>query len=148
MRRIASLSLAATLAVIAAGATAAEDPVLTRQKLMSAAGAAVYGAANRMMKGEMEFNPVVAASAIRTANAVAYSAGDYFPEGSDAGDTKASPRIWEDMAGFQEDFADLQQKTEAALNADPKDLDSFKAAMTPVIESCGACHDDFRLKDN
>jgi cytochrome c556 len=148
MVRIAALSLAVIVSAASVTALAAEDPILTRKKLMSAAGAAAGGLAGGMMKEEIPFNPVIAASAIRTLNAVAYSFGDYFPEGSNQGDTRAAPEIWENMAEFQEYLVQFRQTTDAAREADPKDLDAFKAAMGPVMETCGDCHDDFRLEGN
>lgn len=148
MVRIAALSLAALVSATSVTALATEDPILTRKKLMSAAGAAGGGLAGGMMKEEIPFNPVIAASAIRTLNAVAYSFGDYFPDGSDQGDTRAAPEIWENMTEFQAALAQFQQTTDAARESDPKDLEAFKAAMGPVMQTCGDCHDDFRLEGN
>ena len=99
MRRMCFALLGVAVGVVSVGASAAEDPIFTRRKLMQANGGAA-GIAQGMIKGEIPFNPVLAESALRTFNAVAYSVGDYFPEGSDKGDTRASPKIWEEMAEF------------------------------------------------
>ena len=112
--------------------------------LMDANGAAA-GAGAAMMKGEVPFNAAVAKSVFLTMHAVAYSYGDYFPEGSDTGDTKASPKIWEDAAGFAAALAKFQQDTDAALAADVADLEAFKAAFGQVAGNCKSCHDAFRL---
>lgn len=147
-----SLPLAAALAAAALSpAPAAEDPILARQKLMKANGAAAaVGAA--MMKGEKPFDPVAAIAVLRTADAVAYSFGDYFPAGSETGgETRASPKIWQDMEGFNAKLAEFRKDTEAAvagLPAEPAGYgeDAFKAAFAAVAENCKSCHETYRLE--
>jgi cytochrome c556 len=147
MRRLL-LGIVGLAAVVAAGsAYAVEDPIFTRQKLMKSNGGAA-GAASAMIKAEIPFHPAVARASLMTMNAVAYSYGDYFPQGSSEGDTKASPKIWEDPEGFAAALAKFQQDTDAALQADPQDLDSFKAAFGAVAQNCQSCHENFRISDN
>jgi cytochrome c556 len=148
MRRLVFTGVALAVGFVTTAAFAVDDPILTRQKLMQANGGAFYGVTNGMTKGEIPFNPVVAASVIRTINAVAYSFGDYFPEGSDQGDTKASPKIWEEMAEFQEYLGDLQAASDAAQQAEPQTLEAFQTVMNDVGEACQQCHDEFRLSDD
>jgi cytochrome c556 len=135
-----------SLALMAAAAFATEDPIKTRQWLMDANGAAA-GAGGAMLKGEVPFSEAVAKSVFQTMHAVSYSFGDYFPPGSDKGKTKASPKIWEDMAGFTAALQKFQQDTDAAIAAKPADLDSFKTAFGQVASNCKACHDKYRLSD-
>lgn len=144
-----ALALAA-FALSATASAAADDPVAVRKALMQALGASA-GTSGAMMKGELDYNPAVAKAAIATANAVAQSFGDYFPEGSDmASDTTAAPKIWEDMAGFQAQIGKLKETTVAAVAASgkdgPADLDAFKAAMGPVLGNCKECHEGWRVK--
>jgi cytochrome c556 len=147
IRTLATLSLiGAAVVVPAAGAYAVEDPLFTRQSLMDANGAAA-GAGAAMLKGEVPFNEAVAKSVFQTMHAVAYSYGDYFPAGSDKGKTKASPKIWEDMAGFQAALQQFQKDIDAAVAAKPADLDSFKAAFSQVAGNCKACHDKYKISD-
>ena len=138
---------ALSVALVAVSAWAVEDPILTRKKLMDANGAAA-GAASAMVKEEIPFHPGVAKAALQAFNSVAYSYGDYFPEGSDTGDTKASPKIWEDPEGFAAALAKFQADSDAALAADPQDLEAFKAAFGQVAANCQSCHEAFRLSDN
>jgi cytochrome c556 len=147
MRRLLLGGLALGVAVGTA-ASASDDPILTRKKLMGANGAAFYGVAQGLIKGEIPFNPVVASSVFRTTDAVAISFGDYFPEGSDQGDTKASPKIWEEMAEFEQYLADFQAATQAALALDQKTLtlEQFQAASNEIGQTCQQCHEEFRLE--
>jgi len=145
MRRlIVGLAASLSVAVAAAGAYAIEDPIFTRKSLMDANGAAA-GAGSAILKGEIPFNANVAKSVFQTMHAVAYAYGDYFPAGSDKGDTKASPKIWEDAAGFAARLANFQKDTDAALAAKAADLETFKAAFGQVTSNCKACHDAYRL---
>jgi cytochrome c556 len=139
----------AALAVVtaAAGAFATEDPIFTRKSLMDANGTAA-GAATALIKEEIAFHPGVAKSVFQTMRAVAYAYGDYFPAGSDTGDTKASPKIWEDAAGFAAALQKFQQDADAALAANPQDLEAFKAAFGQAAGNCKACHDAYRLPMN
>jgi cytochrome c556 len=149
MPRLLFAGIAAAVAIASTAAVAlTDDPITTRKKLMQANGAVFYGMAQGLLKGEIPFDPVLAASVIRTSNAVAYSFGDYFPEGSDQGDTRASPKIWEEMAEFQQYLADFQKATDAAREADPKTLEAFQTAVNEIGQTCQQCHEEFRLKDN
>ncbi|TWG93358.1 cytochrome c556 [Mesorhizobium sp. J18] len=131
---------------------AADDPIAVRQALMES-NAASAGVAAAMLKGEMDYSPVVAKAAINALHATALAFGDYFPEGSETGgDTTASPKIWENMEGFQEAVTKFQTDSAAAAEASgkdgPADLEAFKAAITPVLGNCRGCHEDFRIQRN
>jgi cytochrome c556 len=140
------LSLSALLLATAA-VTAADDPIAVRKALMQATGASA-ATAGGMLRGNMDYNPAVARSAIMTLRAVSLSVGDYFPEGSNEGDTTAAPRIWEDAEGFQQALDNFQTVTATAVEAagreGPADLDAFRQAITPVLATCTACHENFR----
>ncbi len=147
MRKIV-LGLAA-LCFTGMTATAADDPLASRQAIMKAVGASA-GLTGGMMKGAIPYNPAAGKAAIASMNAAAVTFGDYFPEGSNTGDTTASPKIWEDAAGFQAALTKFSDATGAAMAAagkdGPADLDAFKAAMGPVMGNCKSCHEGFRVK--
>ena len=144
MRRLFFGAVLLAVGVVSTAAVAlTDDPITTRKKLMQANGAAA-GLAGGMIKGEIPFNPVAAQAAIRTMNAVAYTFGDYFPEGSGEGDTRASPKIWENMAAFQQQLADLQADTDAARSAEITTVEQLQAAMGTLGEDCQSCHEEFR----
>jgi cytochrome c556 len=130
-----------------AAAVAADDPIATRKALMDANGAAA-GVSASMLKGDLDYNPAVAKSAIMTLRAVAHSYGSFFPEGSDKGETKASPKIWSDRAAFEAAIDKFKSDADAAATASgkdgPADLAAFKTAVLPVFNNCKSCHQDFR----
>lgn len=146
MIRTASLTLCLVTGAVSI-AHATDDVITTRKKLMDANGAAT-GAAAAMVKEEIAFNTAVAKAALQSWDAVAFSFGDYFPEGSNTGDTRASPRIWEDPAAWNAALEKFRADAEAAIASDPQDLGSFRTAMSSVTENCRSCHESFRLERN
>ncbi|HEX9448325.1 MAG TPA: cytochrome c [Dongiaceae bacterium] len=67
---------------------------------------------------------------------------DLFPDGSQAGDTKASPDIWKDRTGFE---TARNKAKEAAVNLTKiNDPAAFKAAFDEQSTACKGCHDKYR----
>ncbi len=139
----AALSL--LIATFSGTALASDDPIDSRQKIMLSVGGAA-GAAVAMIRGDVPFNPAIANAVFSTLNAAAHNYGDYFPEGSEDDDSKASPKIWEDMAGFQSELAKFQESAGAAVAAKPQDLEAFKAAFGQIGGSCKSCHEGYRIE--
>ena len=48
------------------------------------------------------------------------------------------------MRYFSANFVALHDASEAVMNAAGTDLDSLRAAMGPLGQSCGACHQTYR----
>ena len=134
-------------ALALAGSTAFADPIADRQAIMKANGKAV-GAIAPMVKGEKPFDAAVVLDALKTLSedAQKIDVAALFPEGTDKGDTEASPKIWEDMAGFQAKVEKFRADTAAAVAAAPADLDALKAEFGKVAANCGGCHETFRIK--
>lgn len=145
----ARLALAAALACGAAlvitPALSAGDPIAERKALMKTVGFSAK-AAGAMVKGEAPFDPVKAELAMRAINAAATGLPHLFPDTSKTGgETEASPRIWEDMAGFVKQAEGLASQSSAAIGA-AKDADSFKTAFGEVTKFCKSCHESYRVK--
>lgn len=148
MRSVLAVALSCGVGVSIVPAQEIEDPIGTRQALMKATGAAAK-VGGGMAKGELAFDPVVASLVLATFNASSHAVGHYFPEGSETGqETKASPKIWEDRAGFEEKLVGFQQASAAAVTANPQDLDGFKTAFGDVAKNCKACHESYRVEKN
>ena len=137
----AAVMLGSTSAVFSA-----DDPIAVRKAMMKNVGAAT-GAGAAMAKGEAEFNAVTAELVLRTMNTAALGVGELFPAGSESGgETTASPKIWEDRAGFNAAFAKFASDTAAGIAAKPADLDAFRAAFGAAAANCGSCHKAYRVK--
>ena len=76
--------------------------------------------------------------------------GDLFPASSspDKVKTEAKAEIWKDTAGWQASVKGWQDSSAAWLAAVQKgDQTEAKAAFDKMGQSCGDCHDKFRVKD-
>ncbi|MGE0233164.1 MAG: cytochrome c [Flavobacteriaceae bacterium] len=126
-------------------ASAAEDPIAARQAVMKSNGAAV-GALAKMVKGETEYNALAAEMAMRTISSGLVAFPSLFPAGSETGgDTKASPKIWEDMAGFQQAAAKATADAAAAIGPAGQGLDALKGVFGTVARNCAGCHETYQL---
>jgi cytochrome c556 len=79
-------------------------------------------------------------------NAGKFDIGALYPEGSNAGDTTAAPAIWENPDGFRDAEKKFEDAVGAALADAPADLDALKAKFGAIGASCGACHENFRIR--
>ncbi|HET7847650.1 MAG TPA: cytochrome c [Pseudolabrys sp.] len=144
--RLATTAVA--VAAIAIGVTsvlAQQDPIAERQKLMKANGAqAKIGVA--MTKGETPFDLAKAKKIFVTFEEAAQKMPALFPENSKTGEkTRASPKIWDDMADVKAKFEKLGKDSKAA-EASVTDLATFKTAFAEIGKDCGGCHKAYRLE--
>ncbi|QFT31537.1 cytochrome c [Roseibium porphyridii] len=150
VRKMAVAGLVLGLGAVSIAAQASDDPIETRKAIMSSVGAAA-GLGGGMMKAEIDYVPAAGKAAIATVRAASLTFGDYYPAGSDQGDTGAAAAIWEDPDGFAAELAKFQAATEKAAAASgkdgPADLDAFKGAMGPVLATCKSCHETYRKKN-
>lgn len=138
-------SLAVACVLVFAGAAAA-DEIEDRQALMKRNGDAMKILAP-MAKGEAPYDQAAAMEGFQQFVDTADRLPDLFPESSQTGgDTEASPKIWEDQAGFETQIDAFREDSEAALAAAPADLASFQAAFGAVAENCGDCHETYRVE--
>ena len=148
MTRISLLFIACFLLFPAALAMAGDSPQEQRHELMEDVGG---GAKNigKMLKGEAPFDAELANESLKVWADAAPKFGDMFPEGSESGyDTEAKATICSDRAGFDEQLALFAEKADAAVAANPQDLDSLNAAAGPVFKVCKSCHEDYRVDED
>ncbi len=141
-------TIVVAVAAVALGVTsvlAQQDPIAARQKLMKANGAeAKIGVA--MTKGETPFDLAKAKKIFVTFEEAADKMPNLFPENSKTGEkTRASPKIWENMADVKAKFEKLGNDAKAA-EASVKDLATFKTAFAEIGKDCGGCHKAYRLE--
>ena len=122
------------------------DPIAARQQEMKNNGQASRIGAG-MVRGQEPFDLAKAQQVFNTYIHTADNLGKLFPESSKTGKTAASPKIWDDRAGFDAALAKFGAEARKGL-AETKDLESFKIAFAAVGRTCGACHEGFRVKQN
>ncbi len=128
-----------------AAVLAQADPIAERKGLMRANGAAAR-TASQMISGAQPYDAAAAAQAARTIAEDMDQVPNLFPEGSDQGDTSASPAIWEKMDAFKAASAKAATDARAAETAAAQGLDAFKTAFAAVGENCQSCHGEFRVR--
>ncbi len=111
---------------------------------MKANGAAARSA-TQMVRGEVPFDLAKAREVFAGIVERMERFPGLFPENSrTGGDTKAAPRIWEDMPGFRAAAAKIVQDAAEAARA-TTDLASFQANFQKVGANCNACHQTYRI---
>ena len=61
---------------------------------------------------------------------------------------RAKAEIWTDMAGFEAEQVKLAEATAALAAVAGDGADAMKAAFGPVGQSCGSCHEGYRVPRN
>jgi len=122
------------------------EPIADRKALMKSNGQAM-GVLGPTAKGEREFDAAAVMAALEqlNANAQKLDVETLFPEGSGTGDTKAAPKIWEDMAGFTAAADKFKEAAAAAVTAAPDSLETLQPQVGAIGQTCGACHETYRL---
>ncbi len=134
------------LSLAVSAAVAGDSPQERRHDLMEDAKEAAKPVA-LMLRGEQEFDAAVAMTSFETWRNVADQVGDLFPEGSETGyDTEARETIWTDREGFDAVMAAWSEAIDAAIAAEPQDLEALKPVAGAIFKQCKACHDDYRIE--
>jgi cytochrome c556 len=121
-----------------------EDQIKQRKAGYAIIGAN-FGSLAAMAQEKKPFNKDEAARNAQLVAALADYPKAFFGEGTDKGDTKARPEIWQKRSDF--DAKMDKMITEAKkLPAAAGDLASLKKAVADTGSACKACHDDYRAK--
>ena len=140
---LAGIAVGLTLGGIAAGMAAMDEVIKQRREAMKQTRD-MFVPLVKMVKGAQPFD---AATVKKNAEAIAShleKARKLFPEGSDAGDTRAKPEIWLLEDEFQAIFDSAIAKARALAKVDAPDK-LAPAVMALGGKGCKACHEKFRL---
>ena len=147
MTRAIKLFVVFVVFIAAWPALAGDSPQEQRHELMEHVGDAAK-AVGGMLKEEAPFDAAVAMASFETWKEAAGRFGELFPAGSETGyDTEAKATIWSDRAGFDAALAGFAEAVDAAIAAQPQDLESLNGAAGPVFQKCKGCHEDYRVED-
>ncbi|KXI23496.1 c-type cytochrome [Photobacterium sanguinicancri] len=143
---MASLTLLAT-SVSASPFEKPEDAIHYRQAAFSMI-AANFGDMADMVKGRKDWNQEVFSKRAQYISTLALMPGEAFSvDGSDKGDTKAKPEIWNDWDGFTVKLnkfqTDLTQLAQVASQGDER---ATKKAFGVAAKNCKACHSDYKFR--
>lgn len=147
MKKTIAIS-AAALALLTSGvAVFAADAIADRQKIMKAAGGALYRDIGKTVKGDQPFDLAKIQADLDVLADAAQKMPALFPADSQKGDTKAMMTVWENKADFDARWQALG-KVVAEAKAQVKDLDSLKAAQPKLLQSCDSCHKEYRARSS
>jgi len=144
----ASLLLAALLPMASAVAQTMkpEDQIEVRQAAYTLMGYS-FGGIAAMAQGKRPYNKEEAIKDADLLVQVAALPQNFFGEGTDKGDTRAKPEIWTKRAEFDDKMKKMLAEV-AKLPAVTRtgDLEAIKVQAKATGSTCGACHDEFRIK--
>jgi cytochrome c556 len=135
--------------LLGAGAVWAQQDLVKQNQDIMKGNAKGLGGMIAMVKGEKPYDQAAVTAALAQLDETAKKLPTMFPDsikGMNAGgDYEASPKIWEDKAGFQ---AKIDSFAKAVTEAKTKitDLDTLKANAPAIGKECGSCHETFRIK--
>lgn len=119
-----------------------------RQSLFAILGAN-FGPMSSMIKGEIPWDDdrfKRFAADLAMASRLDFARG--FPDGSQSGQTRAKPEIWDNKDDFAAKFTDLREEAknlaEAANDGNKK---TILAQFQKTGGACKACHDEYKSKD-
>ena len=148
MKKKTALLSGLALAIAAAGASAQqlkpEGQIKQRQAGYRVLGYN-FGSLAAMVEGKKPYNKEEALRNANLAAAIADYPRNFFGEGTDVGETKAKPEIWQKRS----DFDAKMDKMVTAVKALPQaagDASTLKKAVEEAGSACKACHDDYRAK--
>lgn len=138
--------LVAALAVsLGAGAVIAQsDPIAARKALMKENNDHAR-ALVQMMRGQAPFDAAKVETAFAQWADTAHKLPGLFPDNSKTGqDTRATPKIWETKADFDQKAAAFGKAVADNKAKAVASLDGLKAAVSVVGRACDDCHKDYR----
>jgi cytochrome c556 len=140
-----TLAAAALCLVGAVSIASAQDYGADREAAMKKIGGSM-GALSAIAKGEKPYDAEAVKAALTTMSETIKVFPTYFPAGSETASEEASPKIWEDKAGFEAAAAKLASDADTLLAQLPADQAGVGAALGTLGPDCGACHQTYRLK--
>ena len=144
MRMKLGLAAAVVAIAIATVAYAQEDVIKARRAIMQVNQQAA-AIAFKMAQGEIPYDPAIAVAALSAISHDNEIFPTFFPDGSDIGDTKANPAIWQDKAAFVALSVKMAADAKIAAEA-ASTLEGLQAKIEVVGQNCAACHKQFRLR--
>ncbi len=128
---------------------AQQDLVAQRATLMKANGKNLGTVLSATAKGDKPYDQAAIDAALNVLEDTAKKLPALYADSTKGlkseGDFQASPKIWENKAGFAAEI-DAFAKAVSDVKAKAKDLDSLKASLPAIGKQCGSCHEGFRVK--
>jgi cytochrome c556 len=135
--------------LLGVGAVVAQQDLVNQNQATMKSNGKNAGVLGAMVKGDKPYDQAAVDAALTQLDDTAKKLPTMFPESVKGlkaeGDYSASPKIWEDKAGFDAHIATFAKAITDA-KASVKDLDTLKVSLPVIGKSCGGCHETFRVK--
>ena len=137
--------------LLGVGAVVAQQDLVAQAQAQMKGNGKNAGALGAMVKGDKPYDQATVDAALAQFEDTVKKFPTLFPasiKGMKAeGDFSASPKVWEDKAGFDAHIASFA-KVVTEAKSKIKDLDSLKATWPAVGKECGGCHETYRVKNS
>ena len=137
--------------LLCVGAVAAQQDQVKQTQTMMKGNGKNAGALAAMVKGEKPYDQATVDAAMAQFEDTIKKFPTLFPDSikgmKPEGDYYASPKIWQDKAGFDEHIASFG-KAVADAKGKITDLDTLKATLPVIGKQCGGCHETYRVKNS
>ena len=137
--------------LLGVGAVAAQQEQVKQTQAMMKGNGKNAGALAAMVKGEKPYDQATVDAAMAQFEDTVKKFPTLFPDSikgmKPEGDYYASPKIWEDKAGFDEHIASFG-KAVADAKGKIRDLDTLNATLPVIGKQCGGCHETYRVKNS
>jgi cytochrome c556 len=121
------------------------DPIAARKALMKMNNDNAR-AVVRMMREQAPFDAAAVEAAFAQWADTAQKLPGLFPDDSKTdGDTRATPKIWENKKDFDQKAADFGKAVADNRAKAVASLDGLKSTIPPIGKTCDNCHEDYRL---
>jgi cytochrome c556 len=137
--------------LLGVGAVVAQQDLVTAAQAVMKGNGKNAGALGAMVKGDKPYDQATVDAALTQFEDTIKKFPTLFPasiKGLKAeGDYSASPKVWDDKAGFDAHVASFSK---AVMDAKGKikDLDTLKATLPTIGKECGGCHETYRVKNS
>lgn len=136
--------------LLGVGAVAAQQDVVNQVQTLMKGNGKNAGALSAMVKGDKPYDQATVDAALAQLDDTAKKLPALFPASTKGlkpeGDYSASPKVWDDKAGFEAKIA-VFSKAVADVKGKVKDLDTLKVGLSGIGKACGGCHETYRLKN-
>lgn len=137
--------------LLGVGAVAAQADLVKHAQTFMKGNGKNAGALSAMVKGEKPYDQAAVDAAMAQFEDTAGKFPTLFPDSIKGlkadGDYSASPKVWEDKAGFNEHIASFVKAVTDAKGK-IKDLDTLKVVLPTIGKQCGGCHETYRVKNS
>ena len=143
--RFVWITAASAIAALVAGTAVAQGDVIAQRR----AGLKRMGEHMQAMKAVVDNRGNVQPLAATVDDMLTWYRGmpQLFPPGSDRGDTRAQPALWNEKANFETINSNMvNQLTALRAVAASGDAAAFATAYSQTGQTCGTCHRPYRQR--